>query len=148
MKSIIISLFILFGSPFCFGQAYIIEQPLTGLNQPVDFAFFPGTSKVFVNLKLSSTRVYDLSNNTQVSVFWNFTDTLNSNFERGVLGVCVDPNFTTNRYVYVYYVHSNPPNTNTNLRIRIVRFTENNNLGTNPLIILDHPVTTSPPGNH
>jgi glucose/arabinose dehydrogenase len=148
MKSITVSLCIFFSSVLCFSQAYIIEQPLTGVNQPVDFAFFPGTSKVFVNLKLSSTRVYDLSTNTQVSIFWNFTDTLNSNFERGVLGVCVDPNFASNRYVYVYYVHSNPPNSNTNQRIRIVRFTENNNLGTNSFLVLDHPVTTTPPGNH
>ncbi len=148
MKSITISFFILLSTTLCFPQAYIIEQPLTNLYRPTEFAFIPGTTRVIVTHKETSARIYDLSNNTLVSIFWTFTDSLNNLFERGVLGVCVDPNYSTNHYIYIYYVHSMPPNSSTNQRIRIVRFTENNNLGTNPFLVLDHPVSGSPPGNH
>lgn len=127
---------------------YILETPITGLNQPVDFAFIPNSTKVIVTHKLAYARIYDLTNNTLVSTFWTFTDSLNSNFERGVLGVCIDPNYSSNHYIYIYYVHSNPPNSSTNQRIRIVRFVENNNLGTAPFLVLDHPITNNPPGNH
>jgi glucose/arabinose dehydrogenase len=33
----------------------------------------------------------------------DISERLCSNFERGLLGVAVDPNFSTNRYVYLYY---------------------------------------------
>lgn len=127
---------------------YIIETPVTNLYRPVDFAFMPN-GNVIVTHKESSVRIYTMSNN-MVSIFWTFTDSLNYNFERGVEGVCLDPNFATNHYVYVYYVHSVPPNTSTNQRIRIVRFTENSNLGTAPFLVYDQPTPTSPvpPGNH
>lgn len=148
MKKILILFLFATSSMALLAQNYIIEQPLTGLSNPTDFALIPGTSKVIVTHKLTSARIYDLATNTQVSIFWTFTDSLNNNFERGVLGVALDPDFNTNRYVYIYYVHSNPPNTSTNQRIRIVRFTENANVGTNPYLVVDHLVSGSPAGNH
>lgn len=137
-----------FASLASYSQNYIVETPVLNLTNPSDFAFIPGSNKVIVTLKTSGVRVYDLTSGSQVSVFWNFTDTLNSNFERGVLGVCVDPNFNSNRYIYVYYVHSNPPNSSTNQRIRVVRFTENADVGTNPFYVIDQAVSGSPAGNH
>src|ERR1051325_5013355 len=129
-------------------QPYTVETPITNLFRPVDFAFMPN-GNVIVTHKESGVKIYSIDNNL-VSTFWTFTDSLNFNFERGVEGVCLDPDFSTNHYIYVYYVHSNPPNTSTNQRIRIVRFTESNNLGTLPFIIYDQPTPTNPlpPGNH
>src|SRR5438309_8327123 len=98
MKKIYFLLVTLLSLSNAFSQNYFVDQPLTGLNQPVDFAFIPGGTKVIVTHKLSNAAVYDLSNNTLVSNFWTFTDSLNNNFERGVLGVCLDPNFSTNHY--------------------------------------------------
>ncbi|MGH2574796.1 MAG: PQQ-dependent sugar dehydrogenase [Ignavibacteria bacterium] len=144
-KSIILFLIVLFNSINCLSQPYIIETPITGLHKPVAFAFLPNNN-VIITHKDSLARIYTL-NNVRVSVFWTFTDSLNSGFERGVLGVCIDPNFVSNRYVYIYYNHSIPPNSNTNQRVRVVRFTENNNVGTNPLIVFEY-LTGTIQGNH
>lgn len=124
-------------------QNYVVDTLLNGMNMPVEFAFIPNSSKVIVTLKASSAVIYDINTGNQVSTFWTFTDSLTSCGERGVLGVCIDPDYITNHYIYIYYVHSNPPNTSTNMKMRIVRFTENNNIGTNPLVVFNHPETSS-----
>lgn len=51
--------------------------------------------------------------------------------EQGLLGLALDPDFANNHYVYVFYTQASP------LKQRIVRFTENNNLGTNMTTIVD-----------
>jgi glucose/arabinose dehydrogenase len=128
-------------------QNYIVETPLTGLNQPVAFDFIPNTTNVIVTHKLSNAAIYNLATNTLVSNFWTFTDSLNSGFERGVLGVTVDPSYASNNYIYIYYIHSNPPNSSTNQRSRVVRFTNSGNTGTSPLIVFDYLLGTIA-GNH
>jgi glucose/arabinose dehydrogenase len=62
----------------------------------------------------------------------------------GVLGICVDPAFSVNHFVYAYYNH----NYNGYEAIRIVRFTEAGNAGTNPVVIFDHNVTGLVTGAH
>jgi glucose/arabinose dehydrogenase len=51
------------------------------------------------------------------------TVTVNAEGERGLLGVAFDPDFTTNRYVYVYYTTPTPAMHN-----RISRFTANGDI--------------------
>jgi len=132
-------IFILLFPITLYSQNYLIDTLLTGMNQPIDFALIPNSSKVLITHKYTGASVYDVNIHTYISDFWNFTDTLTACSERGVLGICIDPNYVSNHYVYIYYVHSNPPNTNTNLKFRIVRLTENNNIGTNPFIVFEHP---------
>ncbi len=144
---IILTLLFLVSSLTLNAQNYIVEQPLTGLNQPVAFDFIPNTTNVIVTHKLSAANIYNLATNTMVSTFWTFTDSLNSGFERGVLGVTVDPNYLSNNYIYIYYIHSNPPNSSTNQRSRVVRLTNSGNVGTNPVIIFDYLLGTIN-GNH
>ncbi len=139
MKKLILILVFLLTTSGLFAQQYKIDTVITGLTNPVAFAFLPNNN-IIVTLKAGPVRIYN-QNNIQLSTFWNFTDSCNSNFERGTLGVCLDPNFASNHYVYVYYVHLTPQS------LRIVRFTENNNLGTNPLIIFDYQ-TGAIAGNH
>ncbi|MES2514001.1 MAG: PQQ-dependent sugar dehydrogenase, partial [Bacteroidota bacterium] len=74
----------------------------------------------------------------------DLSDSTNSDFERGVLGISLDPDFATNHHVYVYYNHLY----NSDERIRIVRFTEVSNVGTNPTIIFDLDVANNIAGNH
>lgn len=136
----ILILAIFFTSPV-FSQQYITENVVTGLTMPVAFTFLPN-GNVIITQKGSGAKIYTQSN-TFVSEFWNFTDSLNSQAEQGVLGITLDPSFGSNHYVYIYYVHSNPPNSQTDHHLRVVRFTENNNTGTNPLIIFDQLLTTS-----
>ena len=51
------------------------------------------------------------------------TVTVDSNGERGLLGVAFDPVFGTNHYVYVYYTATTP-----SIHNRISRFTANGNV--------------------
>ena len=112
--------------------SYIIDtNVVTGLNKPVVFAFLPDTN-VIITLKDGPVKIYSL-NNTLVSLFWDFTDSTITTVEQGVIGVTLDPAFESNRYIYIYYINSNPH------QIRVVRFTENNNHGTSPVIILSIP---------
>src|SRR4030095_14335996 len=67
--------------------------------------------------------------------FWNFTDSTASGGELGLLGVCLDPNYTFNNYVYFYYTHYPNP------AFRVVRLTNNANTGTNPYIVFSESVS-------
>jgi glucose/arabinose dehydrogenase len=123
-KYIVIFAFIISGQAL--SQQYMLETVVSGLSIPVAFVFMPNNN-VIITQKAGLSKIYTL-NNVFVSNFWNFTDSTESNGERGLLGVCIDPNFSVNKYVYFFYVH--PPN-----KYRIVRLTENNNLGINPYIV-------------
>ncbi|RPI18885.1 MAG: T9SS C-terminal target domain-containing protein [Ignavibacteriae bacterium] len=109
---------------------YTIEVPISNLVQPVAFSFLPNNN-VIITHKPGLVRIYSMDGSI-VSDFWNFTDSCSSAGEHGALGICLDPNYATNHYIYIYYIHSNP------MGIRIVRLTENNNVGTNPFIIYNY----------
>ena len=79
-----------------------------------------------------------------IGTFYDLSDSVNSDFERGLLGITLDPDFDNNHYVYVYYNHRLAGDE----RIRIVRFTEVSNVGTSPTIIFDLDVSNSIAGNH
>jgi len=55
-------------------------------------------------------------------------------FEQGLLGLAIDSKFSQNHFVYVYY---NYKDASGNVYARIVRFTDSNNRGINPVVILD-----------
>ena len=114
-----------------FAQAYNVDTVIFGLPKAVSFSSM-GSDKLIITIKDSTVRIYS-NNGTYLKTFWNFSDSLySSGQESGVLGVCTDPNFISNHYVYIYYTHLSPAS------IRVVRFIENNNSGTNPQIILNH----------
>lgn len=120
--------------------AYTQTTIVSGLQYPTDFDW-SSDGRYFVNQKGGNATgscangkilVYS-SSGTLLSTFYDLTDSVNCDFERGLLGIALDPNFNNNHYVYVYYVHK----WLTANSCRILRFTENNNVGTNPTIIMD-----------
>lgn len=132
-------------------QTYTTTNICTGLTYPVAFDFLPdnriiltqkgGTSGMATTAQI---KMYD-SNFSYIGVFYDLSDSVNADFERGLLGITADPDFNTNHYIYTYYVHLY----NSSERLRIVRFTENNNLGTNPTVIFDLDITSyNIAGNH
>jgi len=133
MKKVILSLIIL-PTILVYSQQYMLQNVVNGLTQPVAFVFLPNNN-ILLTQKGGQAKIYSL-NNKLVSNFWNFTDSTLNSSESGLLGVCLDPNFSVNHYVYFYYNHA--PN-----RIRIVRLTENNNIGTNPYFVFADPVATT-----
>ena len=131
--------------------AFTQSTIVSGLTYPVAFDIAPD-GRFFVTQKGGNAagscanaliKVFD-QNGTSLGNFYNLTDSIQCDFERGLLGICFDPNFTTNHFVYVYYNHL----WNADERIRVIRFTESNNVGTNPQIILDIDVSNTIAGNH
>lgn len=128
-------------------QTYSFTDILSGLAYPVSFdidnndnfyvALKGGTNGAAVN---ASVRVFDPAGNA-IGLVWDFSDSTEVYFERGVLGVTLDPDFDNNKFVYVFYNHDVPA------KMRVVRFEMVANNGTNPQIILDIDDPSSA-GNH
>jgi len=113
----------------------VIDTILPGMNLPIAMAWDPA-GRLFYTEKSGAVRLFE-NGVLQPTAVINFS--VNSNFERGLLGIALDPNFTTNRYIYVYYSASAASEN------RVVRFEENNGVGTNPQTIFTSPQTA---GNH
>lgn len=95
---------------------FVTTNHVSGLNVPTSIAFAPN-GRLYVAEKGGTIKVFN--GGTLVKTF--ATIPCSSNSERGVLGLAFDPNFTTNRFLYVYYTTtgSNPKN-------RVSRLTELN----------------------
>lgn len=115
---------------------YTTTNLITNLSNPVAFTFTPD-GRILVTLKAGTIKIFN-ANGTAIGDFYNLTDSTYNNFERGLLGIEVDPDFATNHYVYAYYNHRYPNNSGgtASQQMRVVRFTEVNNVGTNPTVIL------------
>ena len=147
------SLFVfLFAATILLAQTppYTKTTIVTGLTYPVAFDFLPNGDYLITqkggnsNPALNAQIKYYNSAGTYVGVFYDLTDSVDADFERGLLGICIDANYSINHYVYVYYVHLWLGDE----RLRVVRFTENSFVGTNPFIVFDHDVPNNIPGNH
>ncbi len=129
---------------------YVRDTVVRGLQLPVDFDWTPD-GRYFITQKGGSSAgncaagtilVYSATG-TLLSTFYDLTSVVDCDFERGVLGIAVDPDYATNSYVYVYYVHLASPD-----KIRIMRFTDVANVGTNPTVILEINLASYPPFNN
>lgn len=135
MKKLVLSAFLALNVCLGFSQ-YTTTNIITGLYYPTVFTIAPD-GRYFISYKGGYTATTDArivvynANATFQATMWDFTDSTEVYFERGVLGVELDPDFSNNNYVYVFYNHLSPS------KIRVVRFTETNGVGSNPTIILD-----------
>jgi glucose/arabinose dehydrogenase len=87
-----------------------------GLTDPTAMEFAPD-GRIFVCEQKGTLRV--IKNNALLRTPF-LSLTVNSSGERGLLGVAFDPNFSDNRYVYVYYTATSP-----NIHNRVSRFRAN-----------------------
>lgn len=132
--------------------AYTQTNIITGLHYCVDWDWAPDgryfiTEKGHGNTVTEAKVLVYSAAGVLLGTFCDLSDSTNSNFERGLLGIAIDPNFATNHYVYTYYVHK----FGTANQIRILRWTENANVGTNSTIILKidlNLLSFTPAGNH
>lgn len=85
-----------------------------GLNTPVAMDFAPD-GRLFVTEKEGNLRIIK---NGQLLSEPFLTVPVNDFSERGLLGITFDPDFETNRYLYVYYTRANEP-----IKNRVSRFT-------------------------
>lgn len=112
---------------------------LTGLNFPVALAFAPDGRIFYTEKNTGGIRVIQ-SNNTLAATPFATVSNLFFDGETGLLGIALDPAYTTNHYVYVYYTYRD---TSSYTHGHILRYTDNNSTGTNPTSIFD--VTSSAP---
>jgi len=95
---------------------FIESQIASGLTNPTAMAFAPD-GRLFVCQQGGQLRV--IKNGALLATPF-VTLTVDSNGERGLLGVAFDPNFATNQFVYVYYTATTPT-----IHNRVSRFTAN-----------------------
>lgn len=126
-RCICVAAWLLFGGGFFSLQAATLPSGFTESQwgsdmsgAPTAMAFAPD-GRLFVCLQDGHLRVIDKNGVLLASAF--VTLSVDSNGERGLLGVAFDPNFASNYYVYVY--HTVPGSTAHN---RISRFTANGNV--------------------
>ena len=128
------------------------DNLVASLAAPTDMAFAPGSQTILITTQPGQVRLYDPSfGNLPVAL--DLASRLCSNSERGLLGIALDPAFTTNRRVYLYYTFrkfgvcdTNTANAPVN---RISRFTASPDLAIDPaseLVLVDN--IPSPAGNH
>lgn len=90
------------------------ETAITGLSNPTAIALHPD-GRVFVCQQTGELRV--IKNGALLPTPFT-TLTVNSSGERGLLGVAFDPDYATNRFIYVYYTATTPA-----IHNRVSRFT-------------------------
>jgi glucose/arabinose dehydrogenase len=94
-----------------------------GLTDPTAMAFAPN-GRIFVAEQAGKLRIIQ-DGRLLDRAFLNISDRVDTGGnERGLLGVAFDPNFSANRYVYVYYTQKA---TTTPVHNRVVRFTARGN---------------------
>jgi glucose/arabinose dehydrogenase len=97
-------------------SGFVDEAVASGLSRPTAMAFAPD-GRLFVTLQDGQLRV--IKNGALLATPF-LTVTTTGSGERGLLGLTFDPNFATNRFVYVYYTATTPAVHN-----RVSRFTAN-----------------------
>ncbi|HET9495618.1 MAG TPA: PQQ-dependent sugar dehydrogenase [Chloroflexia bacterium] len=114
----------------------VVAQVLTGMERPTAMVFDHAGRLFYTEKGLGPGE-----NNARVRLFENgvlrpqavMSFTVSTTYERGLLGITLDPDFSNNHLVYVYYTSTEQgscdPDTVEN---RVVRFVESNGIGSNP----------------
>ena len=86
--------------PEGFEESVVFER----LTQPTSVAFAPD-GRVFVAEKAGTIKVFDAIRDTAPTIFADLRSEVDDVWERGLLGIALDPAFPTRPYVYVSYTH-------------------------------------------
>jgi len=76
----------------------------SGLTNPTNIRFSPD-GRVFVAEKSGLIKVFDNLSDTTPTVFADLRTNTHNFWDRGLLGMALDPNFPVNPYIYVLYTH-------------------------------------------
>ena len=88
---------------------YTATNVVTGIRYACDFDWLPDGRYVATQKGDNSfpaanafIKIYSASG-VSLGTYYDLTDSVDSDFERGLLGIAVDPNFATNNFIYAYY---------------------------------------------
>lgn len=108
---------------------YEVEQVKQSLNFPVALRFDSGGRLFYLERTTGQIKVFNHIDDP-APITWASVP-VNANDERGLLGLALHPSFPDSPFVYVYHTNPSP------LVNRVVRFTQVNGLGTNPIVFFD-----------
>ena len=93
-----------------FSDPYFREfDTFTGLTQPITVRF-AADGRAFVGEKRGVVKAFDSVTDTTPTVVIDLRDEVQNFWDRGLLGIAVDPGFLAGRpYLYLYYVHDLTP---------------------------------------
>jgi glucose/arabinose dehydrogenase len=80
------------------------QAVLTGLVHPSVIQFAPD-GRIFVAEKRGTIQVFDSLTDTSPTLFADLQGNVDDYWDRGLLGLALAPNFSTNPYVYVLYTY-------------------------------------------
>ncbi len=80
---------------------------ISGLDAPTAFRFSPD-GRIFVAEKSGLVKVFASLSDTAPVVFADLRTNVHNMWDRGLLGLALDPGFPTNPYVYVLYTYDGP----------------------------------------
>jgi aldose sugar dehydrogenase len=106
-----------------------VQKYKMGLNFPVDMAHAPGSKTIYFTEKNTGKIRVLRGRNLKGRACANLN--VNSDGERGLLGIALHPNFNKTRYLYVYFTKANP------LQHQVKRFTVRRNRCRNPKVIVE-----------
>ncbi len=107
-----------------------VETVLEGMHVPIAMVFDP-SGRLFYTEKDGQVRLF-ANGKLQDAPVMQFK--VNSEGERGLLGITLNPDFANNHYVYVYYTCDVGDGCET-LQNQVVRFTEHDGIGSDPTTI-------------
>ena len=81
------------------------EALLTGLVQPMAIVFAPN-GNVFVAEKRGTIQFYSSITDTTPTLFADLSTNVHNYWDRGLMGLAVDPGFPARPYVYVLYAYN------------------------------------------
>jgi glucose/arabinose dehydrogenase/PKD repeat protein len=126
------------------------DSLVAAVGVPTDLAFLPDGS-LFITTQSGQVRRSSGGPGTSLSL--DISAKLCANSERGLLGIVLDPAYSSNRFVYLYYTRSKFGVCDTNTASapvnRVSRFTASPNFVIDPaseVVLLDN--IPSPAGNH
>jgi len=139
-KTILLVLFSL--SPAILSQVHAaspVNALLVGLNFPVSLRFAPDGHIFYTEKDTGNIRIIQ-PNGTLLPTPFATVSPIFTDGEAGLLGIALDPGFSSNNYVYVYYTYRD---SGSFTHGHILRYTADGNTGISPRDIFD--VTSSAP---
>lgn len=120
------------------GVRYTVEQ-VTVANYPVALAFAPDGRLFYTEKVTGSVRVISADGELQAEPV--ITLPTSAITERGMLGIAIDPNYEDNGYIWV--AHISEPTARDLPENRIVRFREQDGVGSDPQVMFAAPLTNN-----
>lgn len=151
----LISIFILTGASLFSPSGFREEVVVKGLEFPVSMVFTSDRRLLYTERFTGKIRVIEDPTSDKPKLLpdplFQFGP-ISGYFERGLLGIALDPDYEKNGFIYVFYSHRGSDPAKDPYRHRLMRITAKGNKGSDPVPILDNlPIgsqSESGNGNH